>query len=104
MYIFIGVQWVCILLNLFVHTIMYFYYFLSSLKIKFPFPIIITLGQITQFIIDLIACYYALYLYLCYEYCYGKLRSAYIGCAILTSYLYLFIDFFKQRYSKKKKD
>ena len=82
---------------------MYFYYFLASLKIKFPFPQLITLMQIMQFIIDIFVCYNAMFQYLTHNHCYGKPRSAYIGALIITSYLYLFVDFFQERYCQRKR-
>merc|ERR1712154_556871 len=60
-----GIQWVIIFLNLCVHTVMYFYYFIMAAKLKFLKPrswkILVTLGQITQFLLGLFACYYASY-------------------------------------------
>jgi hypothetical protein len=101
-----GVQWVVILLNLFVHTVMYTYYGLAAIKIRVPFKISITILQITQFVLDLIACYFAWFT-LCFEQrmCFGTWRAGFIGCFILTSYLYLFVDFFYAAYcmSKEKK-
>eukprot|EP01059_Diplonema_ambulator_P028392 TRINITY_DN47176_c0_g1_i1.p1 TRINITY_DN47176_c0_g1~~TRINITY_DN47176_c0_g1_i1.p1 ORF type:complete len:263 (+),score=123.70 TRINITY_DN47176_c0_g1_i1:121-909(+) len=41
--------WIFVLLNSFVHTIMYFYYLMALCKIPFPGKILITLMQITQF-------------------------------------------------------
>eukprot|EP00754_Rhynchopus_humris_P041507 Rhum_TRINITY_DN25065_c0_g1::Rhum_TRINITY_DN25065_c0_g1_i1::g.181142::m.181142 len=41
--------WIMCLLNSLVHTIMYFYYFCTLLKIRTPLKPLITLGQITQF-------------------------------------------------------
>merc|ERR1719347_1751780 len=48
-----GVQWVVILLNLYVHTIMYFYYAMATLRIRMPWKRIVTIAQITQFVLDL---------------------------------------------------
>ena len=98
-----GVQWVVISLNLFVHTVMYFYYAMAALKIRIPWKKSVTVLQILQFIIDLVACYYAWFNAYTDYYCYGQWRSAFIGCFILTSYLYLFIDFFHEKYPQKKK-
>eukprot|EP01059_Diplonema_ambulator_P032013 TRINITY_DN6071_c0_g1_i1.p1 TRINITY_DN6071_c0_g1~~TRINITY_DN6071_c0_g1_i1.p1 ORF type:complete len:263 (+),score=88.70 TRINITY_DN6071_c0_g1_i1:752-1540(+) len=41
--------WIFVLLNSFVHTVMYFYYFLTLCKIPFPGKVLITVMQITQF-------------------------------------------------------
>ena len=103
-----GVQWVVISLNLFVHTIMYFYYACAALKIKIPWKMSVTILQILQFILDLAACYYAWFDVYTHRNCYGHWRAGFMGCFILTSYLYLFIDFFFEKYynkdAKKKKD
>merc|ERR1719277_739072 len=98
-----GVQWVVILLNLFVHTVMYFYYAMAALKIKMPWKRIVTIMQIVQFILDLIACYLAWAMINFYQRCFGTNRAGIVGCFILTSYLYLFVDFYDMTYNKKKK-
>ena len=41
--------WIMVLLNSFVHTVMYFYYLLALFKIRMPFKFMITLMQIAQF-------------------------------------------------------
>jgi len=97
-----GVQWVVILLNLFVHCVMYFYYGLSAMKIEVPFKKIVTILQILQFIIDLFACYSAWGYHSFRGLCFGTERAGFIGCFILTSYLYLFIDFYDSTYNKDK--
>ncbi|KAI9179531.1 Fatty acyl-CoA elongase/Polyunsaturated fatty acid specific elongation enzyme [Blastocladiella emersonii ATCC 22665] len=116
------VQWVPILLNLFVHVVMYYYYALSALKIRVWWKQYITTLQITQFVLDLAAIYYAAY-YATYfhwrplvptpvadalglpleatKQCTGSLTAAYFGCALLTSYLLLFIRFFIKTYITK---
>eukprot|EP01083_Nonionella_stella_P168117 566705_1 len=38
-----GAQWVPILLNLYVHTIMYFYYAMSTLKVRMPWKKLVTI-------------------------------------------------------------
>jgi len=94
-----GVQWVVILLNLFVHTVMYFYYFMAALHIPVPFKQSVTIMQIIQFILDLIACYCAWSAKVFLGRCVGTFRAGLVGCFILTSYLYLFIDFYYDTYS-----
>jgi len=98
-----GMQWVVILLNLYVHTIMYFYYAMATLRIRMPWKKIVTIGQITQFVLDLIACYSAWVIHVVFGTCFGCDRGAAAGCFILTSYLYLFIDFYDETYNKKKR-
>eukprot|EP01061_Rhynchopus_euleeides_P041718 TRINITY_DN72955_c0_g1_i1.p1 TRINITY_DN72955_c0_g1~~TRINITY_DN72955_c0_g1_i1.p1 ORF type:complete len:287 (+),score=147.15 TRINITY_DN72955_c0_g1_i1:67-861(+) len=53
MYVFYSAQnegiWIMVLLNSFIHTIMYFYYLMALLKIRFPGKFMITVMQIAQF-------------------------------------------------------
>ena len=97
-----GVQWLVILLNLYVHTVMYFYYAMAVLRVKMPWKRLVTIMQILQFILDLIACYGGFILYHTHGKCFGTNRGAIVGCFILTSYLYLFVDFYDETYNKKK--
>eukprot|EP00483_Globobulimina_turgida_P002042 UN02044 len=85
-----GVQWIVILLNLFVHTVMYFYYAMAALKIRMPWKRIVTISQIVQFVLDLCACYGAWAIRNFYGKCFGTNRAGIVGCFILTSYLNLF--------------
>jgi len=99
----IGIQWMVIWLNLCVHTVMYFYYGLAAMNIQMPFKQLVTVFQIVQFLLDLLACYigYANVL-LGYYRCVGTSRAGFVGCFILTSYLYLFLDFYNDTYHHKK--
>jgi len=98
-----GVQWVVIGLNLLVHFVMYFYYGCAALKISIPWKKSVTILQILQFVCDLAACYYAMFNVSTHRNCYGHWRAGCIGCFIITSYLYLFVDFFYEKYPDKKK-
>mmetsp|Transcript_17159 Transcript_17159/g.28365 ORF Transcript_17159/g.28365 Transcript_17159/m.28365 type:complete len:316 (+) Transcript_17159:73-1020(+) len=96
-----SVQWVPILLNLGVHVVMYFYYFLTAIGLRPWWRNCVTWLQIFQFVGDIIACYIASYLHFYapdptkfsfgYDYCYGTPFSATGGSLLLTTYLYLFI-------------
>ncbi|KAI9297446.1 GNS1/SUR4 membrane protein [Neoconidiobolus thromboides FSU 785] len=106
-----SVSWVPVILNLFVHIFMYYYYLLSTFKIKVWWKKYITVLQITQFIIDLSVVYFCLYTYFTFHYypqfptfgdCNGKLPNAIFGAGLLSSYLLLFIEFFYKAYSKPK--
>lgn len=105
-------SWLVITLNLFVHVVMYAYYALTSLKIRCPWKKAVTSLQITQFIIDLGVVYFASYTHWVEKYavpllpvmgaCAAEKEHAVVsGVAILSSYLVLFVIFYKKTYSKK---
>ncbi|KAJ1728116.1 Fatty acyl-CoA elongase/Polyunsaturated fatty acid specific elongation enzyme [Coemansia biformis] len=107
-----SVSWVVITLNLFVHVVMYFYYFLASCKIYPWWKKYVTTLQIVQFIIDLGFVYFCTYQLIASRYyptilphcgdCAGTETAAVFGCALLSSYLLLFVQFFQRTYSKKQ--
>ncbi|ORZ03196.1 GNS1/SUR4 family-domain-containing protein [Syncephalastrum racemosum] len=107
-----SVSWVPITLNLTVHVLMYYYYFRTAAGAKIWWKRYLTTMQITQFIIDLFAVYFCTYTYFAYTYwphlpnmgsCAGTETSALFGCGLLSSYLFLFINFYRMTYQKTKK-
>ena len=94
--------WIFILLNSFIHTIMYFYYALTTLGYRPSWSILLTSLQILQFILGLGS----------------SIPYFFLPCntpdtlhfwAIVTNNVYvvalvvLFVAFFRSKYSKKKK-
>ncbi|KAI9226093.1 MAG: fatty acid elongase [Piptocephalis tieghemiana] len=105
-----SVSWAPIILNLFVHIIMYYYYFLSSFGIRPWWKKHLTSLQITQFVIDIGIIYFCTYNYWASAYypslpnmgtCAGTETAAFFGCFSISSYLLLFVQFFIETYQNK---
>lgn len=97
------VQWIPILLNLCVHVVMYYYYYLQASGVKrIPWKRWVTVFQIVQFVLDVAACVYA-YSSIFFGYCHGTHFGAVSGIGILSSYLVLFLIFYRNAYKAKPK-
>jgi len=98
---------ICMGLNYSVHTIMYSYYALSSLGIRPPYPQLITLAQITQFVLGLSVPFWEDN----YPYCRSSSITTYhrklnrnLCSWIAFSYLVLFIHYYIRRYIMKSRE
>jgi len=107
-----SISWLVISLNLLVHVIMYYYYYATAGGAKIWWKKYLTSMQIIQFVIDLFVVYFGTYCHFVYMYypglpvignCAGTETSAIFGCALLTSYLGLFINFYIQTYKAPAK-
>lgn len=106
------ISWVPISLNLFVHVVMYWYYFLAARGIRVWWKEWVTRFQIIQFLIDLSFIYFAVYIKVMSNVnpkytggltCSGTPLATISGCSIISSYLFLFIAFYIEVYRKKSK-
>ncbi|KAJ2368952.1 Fatty acyl-CoA elongase/Polyunsaturated fatty acid specific elongation enzyme [Coemansia sp. RSA 2607] len=105
-------SWLAITLNLLVHVIMYYYFFLASCGIYSWWKKYVTVVQIIQFIIDLGFIYFCIYQIIAWRYfpkvlpCYGDCvatkRSAVFGSTLFSSYLVLFVQFYQRTYLNKQ--
>lgn len=89
---------------------MYWYYFLATFGGKIWWKKLVTISQIGQFVLDLIVVYFCTYTYYAFTYfphlphmgsCAGSVASAHFGIFLLTSYLFLFVDFFVKTYRNR---
>jgi len=104
-----SISWAVITLNLAVHVVMYYYYYATAGGAKFWWKKYLTTMQIVQFVIDLGLVYFGTYQRVAFKYfpgvphfsnCAGSEPAAFFGCFLLTSYLFLFINFYFQTYQK----
>ncbi|KAI1319445.1 hypothetical protein EDD11_004022 [Mortierella claussenii] len=107
-----SVSWVPITLNLTVHVLMYYYYMRSAAGVRIWWKQYLTTLQIVQFVLDLGFIYFCSYTYFAFTYfpwapnagkCAGTEGAALFGCALLSSYLLLFINFYRLTYNAKVK-
>ncbi|KAG0254669.1 hypothetical protein DFQ27_006719 [Actinomortierella ambigua] len=107
-----SVSWVPIVLNLTVHVFMYYYYMRSAAGVRIWWKQYLTTMQIIQFVLDLGFIYFCAYTYFASAYmpelpnlgkCSGTEGAAAFGCGLLTSYLLLFINFYRITYKSKSK-
>lgn len=102
-----SISWVPISLNLGVHVVMYWYYFLAARGIRVWWKEWVTRFQILQFFLDIGFIYFAVYQKAVHLFvpslphcgdCVGSTSATFAGCAIISSYLILFISFYIEVY------
>ncbi|AQZ10565.1 FEN1 (YCR034W) and ELO1 (YJL196C) [Zygosaccharomyces parabailii] len=105
-----AISWVPITLNLGVHVLMYFYYFLAARGIRVWWKEWVTRFQILQFMLDIGFIYFAVYQKFVHIFipsfphcgdCVGSTTATFSGCAIISSYLFLFVAFYIEVYRQK---
>jgi len=96
------------LMNYGVHTIMYFYYFLMSAKMKPKWlkPQVLTLIQIFQMIVGSVITFAGIYINIMNTdpHCFTKPINALPTLVMYVSYFGLFVKFFFDRYYRGKKE
>lgn len=102
-------QWVVIGINLFVHIVMYLYYALHAIGIDVWWKRYLTVTQIVQFVVALTACWAGLgprilnhYGFTSFPHCWGSFTGAFFGVGILSSYLLLFVQLYRDAYHKPR--
>jgi fatty acid elongase 3 len=98
-------QWADITANLFVHVIMYYYYYKAELGIQIWWKKYITTIQIIQFLWDMSwhLGWYFLTARLPPNTCAGTMFGFHFSNFVILSFLFLFIHFYIQTYSRKPK-
>ena len=93
-----------ILLNFFIHSVMYTYYAIkaSGYRVTSSVAQVITTLQLTQFVIGILSTLLAFWLKVGGVDCVLSDQSVYLGLAMYFSYLVLFLNFFYKRYCVKK--
>lgn len=92
------------IVNAFVHTIMYFYYFLTELGCRPSWAFAITAIQIAQMVVGIVLNTMWAYLWLSGKKCEctGPKKVLIYTLVMYGSYLYLFVVFFLKRYFGKR--
>jgi fatty acid elongase 3 len=108
-----SVQWIPITINLYVHVVMYYYYALAARGIRVWWKQWVTTIQIIQFVIDVGFVWFCTFTRSAFDgympqifnfgSCHGTYEAAIFGSLLLTSYLWLFIEFFRKVYSTTEK-
>jgi len=103
LYTNMSVQWVVVIPNSTVHVFMYYYYFAQTLGYDVWWKVYLTSAQIVQFVFDImgISAWWYYYLYLGVK-CTGDPRALLFSYIVLTSFLVLFLNFYRHTYTPEK--
>jgi len=97
-----GILAVCF--NATVHTAMYFYYYLMSIKAKgWIHPKLVTWMQLTQFGVGMFVTSFSAYVWWFVPGCAMKWNHVAVGVPLVAFFLYLFASFYFKRYNAGKK-
>jgi len=101
----LSIQWLSTSANTLVHVFMYYFYACQSLNVHIWWKKYLTSLQILQFILDDSAnLSWAYYTVLEERTCSGSWSGFWFGVIVIASFLGLFIQFYKNTYSKKGKE
>ena len=96
-------MWCVVVMNLFIHVVMYGYYAAYALGYRPWWKRYLTTMQISQFVLSLVACVTTGFMGTFTSYsCHGSKPEGTFGAAILASYLVLFIQLYHDTYKSKK--
>jgi hypothetical protein len=100
-----NIQWISISANCFVHSFMYYYYFISSFGVQVWWKKYLTQLQIFQFIItEALNVFWGIAQFYLGWGCAGTNFGFAFGHFILISFLILFINFYMSAYKKPQGD
>ena len=90
--------------NYFVHSVMYSYYVVKAAGVRLPRSVaqLVTLLQLAQFVLGVVTILTAFFQKINGVDCDAPYDFLYAGLAMYVSYFILFLNFFYQRYLKKK--
>lgn len=99
---YIAPQWICVSTNTLVHVFMYYYYMLQTVGESVWWKKHLTKLQIIQFIADEAGnSTFLVYTYLFGVACSGSWVGVVWGLFVITSFLFLFLQFYSNTYTKK---
>lgn len=103
------VQWIPIVINLWIHIIMYMYYALHAMGRKIWWKKYLTMLQILQFVVGLVGCVGGFLPRTLHDLgltsmpkCHGTYDGALFGIGVLATYLHLFVKMFRESHGPRR--